>query len=44
MGREARAVYARAWHEDVTTRALLDIYRDAVAARAADAPLARTGT
>ncbi len=38
------AVYARAWHEDVTTRALLDIYRDAVAARAADAPLARTGT
>ncbi|MCF4127577.1 glycosyltransferase family 4 protein [Methylobacterium sp. SyP6R] len=44
MGREARAVYEREWHEDVTTRTLLDIYRDAVAARAADAPLARTGT
>ncbi|GJD64506.1 glycosyltransferase [Methylobacterium frigidaeris] len=44
MGREARAVYAREWREDVTTRALLDIYRDAVAARAAEAPLASTGT
>ena len=43
MGREARAVYEREWREDVTTRALLDIYRDAIAARAADAPLARTG-
>ncbi|KMO21024.1 glycosyl transferase family 1 [Methylobacterium platani JCM 14648] len=44
MGREARAVYEREWREDVTTRALLEIYRDAVAARAADAPLAPTGT
>ncbi|MGF3023459.1 glycosyltransferase family 4 protein [Methylobacterium aquaticum] len=44
MGREARAVYERAWHEDVTTRALLDIYRDAIAARAAEAAPARTGT
>jgi glycosyltransferase involved in cell wall biosynthesis len=44
MGREARAVYEREWREDVTTRTLLDIYRDAVAARATDAPLARTGT
>ncbi|MET7244732.1 glycosyltransferase [Methylobacterium sp. EM32] len=49
MGREARAVYEREWREDVTTRALLDIYRDAVAARAADlrlsdALLSRTGT
>ncbi|TGD95726.1 glycosyltransferase [Methylobacterium nonmethylotrophicum] len=44
MGRAARTVYERDWREDVTTRALLAIYRDAVAARAADAPLARTGT
>ncbi|MGE7414671.1 glycosyltransferase [Methylobacterium tarhaniae] len=44
MGREARTVYEREWREDVTTRALLEIYRDAVAARAADIPLTRTGT
>ncbi|MBK3424751.1 glycosyltransferase family 1 protein, partial [Methylobacterium sp. IIF4SW-B5] len=44
MGRAARAVYEREWREDVTTRALLEIYRDAVAARAADASLARTGS
>ncbi len=46
MGRAARAVYEREWHEDVTTRALLDIYRDAVAARAAgpSASSTRTGT
>lgn len=43
MGRAARAVYEREWHEEATTRALLDIYRDAIAARAADHPL-RTGT
>jgi glycosyltransferase involved in cell wall biosynthesis len=44
MGRAARAVYEREWREDVTTRALLEIYREAVAARAADVPHARTGT
>ncbi len=44
MGRAARTVYEREWREDVTTRALLEIYRDAVAARAADASLARTGS
>jgi glycosyltransferase involved in cell wall biosynthesis len=44
MGRAARAVYEREWREDVTTRALLEIYRDAVAARAAEASLAPTGT
>lgn len=44
MGRAARAVYEREWREDVTTCALLDIYRDAVAARSADASLARTGS
>lgn len=43
MGRAARAVYEREWREDATTRALLDIYREAIAARAADRP-ARTGT
>ncbi|AWN50208.1 glycosyl transferase family 1 [Methylobacterium terrae] len=44
MGRAARTVYEREWREDVTTRALLEIYRDAVAARAADASLSPTGT
>ncbi|TNC15393.1 glycosyltransferase [Methylobacterium terricola] len=44
MGRAARAVYEREWREDVTTRALLDIYRDAVAARAAEVRLSPTGT
>ncbi|QRE75762.1 glycosyltransferase [Methylobacterium aquaticum] len=46
MGRAARTVYEREWHEDVATRALLDIYRDAVAARAAgpSASSTRTGT
>ncbi|NGM38541.1 glycosyltransferase [Methylobacterium sp. DB0501] len=44
MGRGARAVYEREWREDVTTRALIEIYRDAVAARAAGPSLAPTGT
>lgn len=36
MGRMARQVYERDWAEDVTTRALVSIYAEAIAARAAE--------
>ena len=39
MGAAGRAVFERTWTEAVTTAALVDLYREAVAARAAD-PLA----